>query len=124
MNVIDAILNLVNNPTMNIVEQYRNNNRANQVGDAFEIYVRDLFAGTFEAVDEAERNLRYAEVFSYIGNSNNPPDIMLKNGDTIEVKKISSKTSALALNSSYPRRKLKSSSSMISMACRKAESWN
>ena len=123
MNIIDAILNLVNNPITEIVKEYKSNNRANQTGDALELYVRDLFAGVLCAKDEPERNLKYAEVFSYLGNNNNPPDMMLRHGDAIEVKKIASKTSALALNSSHPKQKLKSSSNMIAAACRNAEIW-
>ena len=51
------------------------------------------------------------------------PISMLINGDAIEVKKIESFGSALALNSSYPKHTVKSDSSMISKACREAESW-
>ena len=49
--------------------------------------------------------------------------MMLKNGDAIEVKKIESKDAALALNSSYPKHKLLSTSPLISNACRSAEDW-
>ena len=62
-------------------------------------------------------------MFSYLGNNSNPPDAMLKGGDAIEVKKIETPTAALALNSSYPKHKVFSSSSMISNACRNAEKW-
>lgn len=48
---------------------------------------------------------------------------MLIGGDAIEVKKIESNNSALALNSSYPKHKLYANSSMISNACREAEEW-
>lgn len=65
-----------------------------------------------------------SEVFSYLGNNSNPPDAMLRNGDAIEVKKIESLSSALALNSSYPKHKLYCNSSMISTACREAEQWS
>lgn len=52
---------------------------------------------------------------------NNPPDFMLSGGDAVEVKKIESPDAALALNSSYPKHTLKSSSPLISTACREAE---
>lgn len=48
---------------------------------------------------------------------------MLKKGDAIEVKKIESNNSALALNSSYPKHKLYADSNMISSACKNAENW-
>ncbi|MCI8408930.1 MAG: NgoPII family restriction endonuclease [Lachnospiraceae bacterium] len=122
MNIINAIINLVNNPVTQLVNYYKTRNRANNMGDALEEYVKDLFANSFE-LNEVERNRRLSEVFSYLGNNSNPPDAMLKNGDAIEVKKIESPNSALALNSSYPKHKLYSNSSMISKACRQAECW-
>lgn len=122
MNIIDAIYNLVNNPIVELVSHYQNRNRANSVGDALEEYVKDLFANTFD-MPEIERMERHSEVFSYLGNNSSPPDAMLLGGDAIEVKKIENNNSALALNSSYPKRTLKSNSPMISQACRTAENW-
>lgn len=122
MNIINAIINLVNNPVTQLVNYYEARNRANNMGDALEEYVKDLFANSFD-LNEIERNRRLSEVFSYLGNNSNPPDAMLKNGDAIEVKKIESPNSALALNSSYPKHKLYCNSSMISNACREAEQW-
>ena len=122
MNIINAIINLVNNPVTQLVNYYEARNRANNMGDALEEYVKDLFANSFD-LSEIERNRRLSEVFSYLGNNSNPPDAMLKNGDAIEVKKIESPNSALALNSSYPKHKLYRNSNMISNACRDAEQW-
>lgn len=123
-NVIDAIINLINNPVLQLKNTYAARNRANSAGDALEEYVKDLFAGTFEYTDEKKRIERISEVFSYLGNNSNPPDAMLKGGDAIEVKKIESDNSALALNSSYPKHKLYCNSDMISSACRDAEKWD
>ena len=92
------------------------------MGEALEEYVKDLFAGT-SGVDGEERSLKHSGCFSYLGNQNNPPDIMLRGGDSIEVKKIESKNSSLALNSSYPKAKLFADSPMITTACRKCEEW-
>lgn len=122
MNIIDAIIHLVNNPVIHLTEYYQGRNRANNSGDALEEYVKDLFANTFN-MEETARLERISEVFSYLGNNSNPPDAMLWDGDAIEVKKIESPNSALALNSSYPKQKLSSDSNMISSACRNAENW-
>ena len=48
---------------------------------------------------------------------------MIRGGDAIEVKKIESLRSGIALNSSYPKDKLYSDSPMITQACRDAEIW-
>ena len=123
-NIINAIINLVQNPISELRDVYARNNRANNAGDALEEYVKDLFADTFNINDESERIEKISKVFSYLGNDSNPPDAMLKGGDAIEVKKIESNNSALALNSSYPKHKLCADSEMISKACHEAESWS
>lgn len=122
MNIINAIINLVNNPITTLVTQYRSSNRANQAGDALEEYIKDLFAGSFN-LSEIERIKKHSEVFSYLGNNSNPPDAMLKKGDAIEVKKIENNNSSLALNSSYPKCKIYANSPMIAKSCREAEDW-
>jgi hypothetical protein len=66
---------------------------------------------------------RYNEEFSWLGNQNHPPDIMIKGGDAIEVKKTQSANSDLALNSSCPKSTVQASSSMITQACRTCENW-
>lgn len=105
-----------------MVSYYQGKNRANNVGDALEEYIKDLFSNTFD-MTESDRLERLSEVFSYLGNNSNPPDAMLHGSGAIEVKKIESNGSSLALNSSYPKHTLKSSSTMISTACRDAENW-
>ncbi|MCD7848161.1 MAG: NgoPII family restriction endonuclease [Oscillospiraceae bacterium] len=122
MNIIDAIINLVNHPIVHLVHDYQGRNRANNAGDALEEYTKDLFAGTFD-LPEAERLEKISQEFSYLGNNSNPPDAMLRGGDAIEVKKIESEGAALALNSSYPKHTVLSSSHMISSACKSAEQW-
>lgn len=123
MNIINAIINLVQNPVTQLVNYYQGRNRANNAGDALEEYVKDIFANSFD-MSEGERLERINTVFSYLGNNSNPPDAMLKGGDAIEVKKIESDNASLALNSSYPKHTILSSSPMISSACKAAERWS
>lgn len=123
-NILKAIINLVETPKYELKEFYANHNRANNMGDALEEYIKDIFAGTYTIIDEQERLEKISETFSYLGNNSNPPDAMLRNGDAIEVKKIENNNSSLALNSSYPKHKLFADSSMISNYCKDAEIWN
>jgi hypothetical protein len=123
-NIIQAFINIVNSPIVELVDYYGGKNRVNSVGKALEIYIQDAFAGTINEIDELKRLERLEKVFSYQGNQNNPPDLILKNSDAIEVKKIQSKNSAIALNSSYPKAKLYANSPMITKACRECEEWN
>lgn len=119
-NLLIAIRNIVDKPIVKVSAFYKGRNRANSVGAAFENYVQDIFANSFD-LDTQARIVRHAEVFSYLGNQNNPPDLILKNGDAIETKKVQSPNSALALNSSYPKSKLYSDSPMLTNECKKCE---
>lgn len=122
-NIIDTIINIVKNPILELKEYSISHNRANSMGEALEEYIKDVFSGTLFEKDENKRMEIISEVFSYLGNTNNPPDSILRGGDAIEVKKIENKSSSSALNSSYPRAKLYSNSSMITDACRSCEKW-
>jgi hypothetical protein len=122
-NILEAIINIANNPILEIRNHYLGRNRANNVGEALETFVKDAFANLIVATDEQERMKRYNEVFSWLGNQNHPPDIMIRNGDAIEVKKTQSANSDLALNSSYPKSNIHSNSLMITQECRNCEEW-
>lgn len=122
-NILEAIINIANNPVLEIRNHYSGRNRANNVGEALETFVKDAFANLIVATDEQERMKRYNDVFSWLGNQNHPPDIMIRNGDAIEVKKTQSANSDLALNSSYPKSNIQSSSSMITQECKVCENW-
>lgn len=124
-NILKALANLTKHPITDISTRYRitGRNRANNMGEALESYVKDLFCGTFDIKNEVEKNKIFSDQFSYIGNQNNPPDIIVSGGDAVEVKKIESMGSQLALNSSYPKDKLYADSPMITQVCRECEDW-
>lgn len=123
-NILIAFTNLT-------LENYREvsnyakvaNNRANMMGDNFESYVKDLFAGTF-LLNEADKNEIFAKEFSWLGNNSNPPDLMIRDGDAVEMKKIERENAGLALNSSYPKHKLFVNDPKINSAIREAEDWS
>lgn len=122
-NILIAIKNIINNPVLSIQSNKLGVNRANNMGDALEEYIKDAFAGTINEKDENIRNKKIQETFSYLGNTTNPPDSILKGGDAIEVKKIQSKTAELALNSSYPKNKLHVDDTRITEPCKICEEW-
>jgi hypothetical protein len=122
-NILEAIVNIANNPVVAIRNHYTGRNRANNVGEALELFVKDAFANTIQEQDEQVKNTRFSQVFSWLGNQNHPPDIMIREGDAIEVKKTQSANSDLALNSSYPKSNIQSNSNMITQECRTCENW-
>lgn len=121
MNIIHAVFNIVTGFCNELTRSPHGLNRANQMGGALEEWIKDIFANTTHIDNEQERLIRLSQVFSYLGNQNNPPDIILRNGDAIEVKKVTSKDATLALNSSYPKNKLFAHSPLITQACRQCE---
>ena len=122
-NILKAFINIVNNYQQNISTMTSGNNRANNMGEGLEHYIKNMFASTQNTTDEALRLEQLSEIYSYQGNKNNPPDLMLKNSDAIEIKKLESKNSAIALNSSYPKAKLHADSPMITKVCKACEEW-
>lgn len=123
-NLLEAICNIIESNNFEIKAFYISSNRANNMGDALEEYVKDAFANTFNYNDEQERISKHSDNFSWTGSQNNPPDIIIKGSDAIEVKKSESKLSTIPLNSSYPKSILKSDDPMISEGCRKCETWS
>ncbi len=123
-NIISAIQTIANNQISDVGDFYRSRNRINAVGDALELFIKDIFANTINELDEGKKNIAYKKTFSYSGNQNNPPDLILIKGDAIEVKKIESENAQIALNSSYPSAKLFANSPMITTACRDCEEWH
>jgi len=123
-NIIKAFINIVNKYKININNMTEGNNRANNMGEGLETYIKDIFAETTNETDAQKRLEKLEEIYSYQGNKNNPPDLILKNSDAIEIKKLESKNSAIALNSSYPKAKLYADSSMITNACKVCEEWD
>jgi len=122
-NILEAIVNIATNPVVAIRNHYTGRNRANNVGEALEMFVKDAFANTIREQDQRIKHTKFNQVFSWLGNQNHPPDIMIREGDAIEVKKTQSANSDLALNSSYPKSNIQSNSNMITQECRTCENW-
>ena len=122
-NILQAVRVIVNSKIPDVASFYRSQNRINAVGDALEAFVKDIFANTVSETDASSKYEAHSKLFSYSGNANNPPDLMIKGGDAIEVKKVGLGTGKIALNSSYPSAKLFIDSPMITSTCRNCEKW-
>lgn len=105
-NVLKAFKNIIDNPHASINPAIISSNRINNVGDALEGYIKDSVVGLLgqSPVVDNERDKLYSQAFSWLGNGGNPPDCIIKNGDAIEIKKIQSINSDIALNSSHPKK--------------------
>lgn len=97
--------------------------RINAVGQQLEFYVKDALCGSFR-VGQQEKETRYHEVFSLLGNQNSPPDAIIRGGDAYEIKKIQTLTASIALNSAPPKDRLHRNDPRVTEACRRCESGN
>lgn len=122
-NTLKAFINIVTNYQTNIQNITDGNNRMNNMGEGLEAYIKNIFADTISETDEKKKLEKISKTFSYTGNKTNPPDMMLWNGDAIEVKKIESSSTSLQLNSSHPKSKLLNTNTKINQACKNCEVW-
>ena len=97
--------------------------RINSVGALFEYYIKDALTGRFYDDDES-REKAYRQNFAWLGNQNNPPDAIARNGDAFEIKKLQNPKNAIALNSSPPKDVLHRNDSRIVGACRNSDGGN
>lgn len=107
------------NPNRSITSKIR----ANQMGEMLEYLIKDTFCNSF-SVPMNRINEVYRNYFSLIGNQNNPPDFIIRNGDAVEVKKIGLSATNIALNSSPPKSHLMSNDSRILKSCRDCEGYS
>jgi hypothetical protein len=122
-NILEAIVNISKLEDFNIDEVILGNNRAVNMGEGLESFVKNAFSNAFGVEDKNERNNIYNKYFSYEGSKRTPPDLMLRNGDALEVKKTETLSTELQLNSSHPKAKLFSNSNLINNHCRTCEDW-
>lgn len=120
-NILKAINVISGLKSFGLKEIYKGKNKVNNSGDALEYFVKDAFADSFAVSGLAAKDRTHAHYLAYTGNSNNPPDFVLKNGEAVEVKKVGATTSTLQLNSSYPKSKLHQDDSRITPDCRKCD---
>jgi hypothetical protein len=122
-SILTALINLADKKDNSIRHVVSSGNVVNAMGDSLDAYIKSLFIDNIDNMTPEEINLKKQEIFSWLGNQNNIPDLILKNGDAVEVKKIEA-VGSLALNSSHPKQVLSSESSMISQGCRDCEGLN
>ena len=122
-NLLEAIINISKLENLNIDEVILGNNRSVNMGEGLESFVKNAFANSFNINDKNEKNIIYSKCFSYEGSKRTPPDLMLIGGDALEVKKTETLSTELQLNSSHPKAKLFSNSTLINNHCKTCEIW-
>jgi hypothetical protein len=119
--ILQAVTNLSSVSNFELKSLYHGENKMNNVGTALEYFVKDMFCSTLDVSSIREKDRKHSDFLSYLGNQNNPPDFILKDGDAVEVKKIKTLKGDIQLNSSHPKLKLYSGDSRIKKACRESD---
>jgi hypothetical protein len=122
-NVLTAIHNIIAGRRFAVLDQASSSNRINRQGEPFEVFIRRALAGDFVSESETELAKKTQAVFSYASHDSSPPDLMIRGGDAIEIKKFESFANTIQLNSSYPKAVLRSDYPLLSAECRKCEDW-
>src|SRR4030042_4433010 len=119
LTAIKSIAEFKNNDLRNYFSTYPI--RINAVGQQLEFYIKDAICGSFKSKRINENVSQDEKVFSYLGNQNNPPDLIISNGDAYEIKKIETLKASLALNNSPPKDRLYRNDPRITQHCRDVE---
>lgn len=78
-------------------------NSSNNQGDSFEIFIKDMYCKTsmqYPYLEDKERD--YKNYLSWLGDSKHFPDMIVRGGEGVEIKKLSTFAN-LPLNSSFPK---------------------
>lgn len=118
-NILKAIVSITNNPlNLSIKRTTKGKNKVVDVGVGLEKFIANAFSNNL-----GKSKLKKQKIFSYIGNTTSPPDLILRCGDAIEVKKIGRPNAVLQFNSSYPKSKLLVDDTKLTNNCKKCEDW-
>jgi len=71
-NIIKAFINIIDSSTTNISNITNGNNRANNMGEGLEAYIKDIFVSTTHETNEQIKLEKLARIYSYQCNKNNP----------------------------------------------------
>lgn len=121
-NVLKALINISKLKDFQISQIYHHSEGGNRItnkGDRLEYFIKDAFCGCINEKDRNKvNNIIYPQHLSYLGSQTKIPDVIIKKGDAIEIKKTSH--SETQLNSSFPKRSLKKTDN-ITEECKNCE---
>jgi hypothetical protein len=123
VSILNAIHNIVSGRRFSVLDQASSSNRINRQGEPLEVFIRRALANDFVSVSETELAKKTQDIFSYASHDSSPPDLMIRGGDAIEIKKFESFANTIQLNSSYPKAHLHSDYPLLSAECRRCENW-
>lgn len=133
MNILDLLFKISDLNTFTTQNVTTGSNRINIVGVGLEVFIRETMSGSIKVDTEkkSEKELELIKkekekidekVFSFTGEKNGMPDLMLRGGPALEIKKIGIKNnSSIQLNSSHPKAMIFDDDSRVCNACKNCE---
>ncbi|MDC0114693.1 NgoPII family restriction endonuclease [Methylophilaceae bacterium] len=124
-NILKSFLNIHKVYKNQIVDTQSGNNRANNMGEGLEYFVKNLIADSF-GVNSKQHKDKWQATFAFEGSKSHPPDAIIRNGDALEIKKLESlaRSGEIQLNSSSLKKVLKSNSTLITKNCKNSDGGN
>jgi hypothetical protein len=127
-NILTAIKNISDFKTNNLREYFKDYppSQVKTVRQQIEYYVKNAISGTLNSKKNKKLADRYNGVFSYLGNKNKPPDMILQGGDAVVIKTIKTNRGSLTINNSPPKDRLMWNDPWIVENCRMIDGgqWN
>jgi hypothetical protein len=106
-NLLSSIVNIINYGNLDLsLYATKSEIRINAAGERLEFYIKDSLANSFHISGEHEKKKAHQKICSWLGNQNNPPDIIIRGGDAFEIKKSIGKRGGIQLNSTHPKNML------------------
>ncbi|MBC8135791.1 MAG: NgoPII family restriction endonuclease [Fibrella sp.] len=99
-------------------------NPINGEGDALDISLQNAFASIPPDTPRSQRIELLAASLVYLGNPTNPPDMMLRNGDAVQILRVPRDSLHLQLNSAYAMQKLYPTYPGLTSSARNCEPWS
>lgn len=133
MNILDLLFKISELNAVRAQNVTTGSNRINIVGTGLEVFIKETMSGSIkvDTDNKSKEELKLIkkkkdkidkEVFSFTGKKNGMPDLMLKGGPALEIKKIDKKSSgSIQLNSSHPKAKIYQDDSRVCNECKNCE---
>ena len=135
MNILDLLFKISELSTVSTQNVTTGSNRINIVGTGLEVFIKETMSGSIKVdtknkseeeleLIEKEKEKIDKEVFSFTGQKNGMPDLMIKGGPALEIKKVQQRSRGwddIQLNSSHPKAKIYQNDSRVCKACKDCE---
>lgn len=133
MNILDLLFKISELSTVRTQNVTTGSNRINIVGAGLEVFIKEIMSGSIKLdienksqeeleLIEKEKDEIDKEVFSFTGIKNGMPDLMIRGGPALEIKKVEKGSSGtIQLNSSHPKAKIYQNDSRVCVQCKSCE---